>query len=114
LAVQTGSSEVTERSLRTIKKDFRGLGRVVDRAGLQAYFPLSIQWLGGILTSRKILLINTWLRSWCNQGNLGVFLYHGMVYLVPGLMAADESHLSQRGKQILAQELAGLFERVLN
>jgi len=37
-----------------------------------------------------------------------------MVYLVPGLMAADESHLSQRGKQILAQELAGLFERVLN
>jgi len=42
------------------------------------------------------------------------YFYHGAVYLAPGLMAADVSHLSQRGKRILAQELAGLFERALN
>jgi len=36
------------------------------------------------------------------------------VYLAPGLMAVDGSHLSQRGKQTLAQELAGLIGRTLN
>lgn len=36
------------------------------------------------------------------------------IYSVPGLMSAVVSHVSQRGKQILAQELAGLFERALN
>jgi len=42
------------------------------------------------------------------------FFKDGTVYSEPGLMAADGSHLSQRGKCILAQELAGLVERTLN
>ena len=46
----------------------------------------------------------------------GIYLFFdcGKVYLTPGLMAADGSHLSQRGKWTLAQELAGLIERTLN
>ena len=36
------------------------------------------------------------------------------VYYMPGLMAVDRSHLSLRGKRILAQELTGLVERALN
>lgn len=45
-----------------------------------------------------------------------IFIFFSLVgvYSVPGLMAADVSHLSQRGKQTLAQELSGLIERALN
>ena len=43
-----------------------------------------------------------------------LFIDNGVVYSVPVLMSADDSYLSQRGKWILAQELAGLIERVLN
>ena len=32
LIIQAGSDEIVEKSLRSIKKDFRGLGRVVDLA----------------------------------------------------------------------------------
>lgn len=46
----------------------------------------------------------------------GIYLFFdcGKVYLAPGLMVADGSHLSQRGKWILAQELPRLIERPLN
>jgi len=37
-----------------------------------------------------------------------------MAYMAPGLLASDRIHLSQRGKRVLAQELAGLIGRVLN
>jgi len=45
-----------------------------------------------------------------------IFIFFSLVgvYSVPGLMAADVSHLSQREKQTLAQELSGLIERALN
>jgi len=36
------------------------------------------------------------------------------IYLLPGLMSAVGFHVSQRGKRILAQELASLVERALN
>jgi len=39
------------------------------------------------------------------------FFDRGVVYSAAGLRSADGSHLSQRGKWILAQELAGLVER---
>ena len=42
------------------------------------------------------------------------FFDHGAVHSVPGLMSADGSLWSQRGKQTLAQVLAGLVERALN
>jgi len=36
------------------------------------------------------------------------------IYLFLGMMAADRTHLSPRGKRILAQELVRLIERSLN
>ncbi len=43
-----------------------------------------------------------------------VFFDHGAIYSARGVMAADVSSLSLRGKRILAEELAGLIERSLN
>jgi len=37
-----------------------------------------------------------------------------MAYMATGLLASDGIHLSQRGKQVFAQELAGLTDRALN
>ena len=96
LIVQAGSDDVANRSLRAIKNDFRGLGRLVDNA-----------------MTGKTHRINTWLRVWCKHKNLG-FFDHGAVYSAPGLRSADGDHLSQRGKWILAQELEGLVEKSLN
>ena len=73
----------------------------------------SIPSMMGILILTFMILINTWLRGWCKHKNLG-FFDHGAVYSAPGLRSADGYHLSQRGKRILAQELAGLAERSLN
>jgi len=38
LIIQAGSDEIAEKSLRSIKKDFRGLGQVVDGAGVRVVF----------------------------------------------------------------------------
>ena len=112
--VQAGSDEVTDRNLRTIKNDFRGLGRLVDGAGIQVVFAC-IPTVAGMDTvmTRKTHLINTWLKGWCKHKNFW-FFDHGVVYSAPGLRSANGYHLFQRGKQILAQELAGLVERALN
>ena len=113
LIVQAGSDDIDDRSLKAIKRDFRGLGRLVDGAGVQVVFS-SIPTLTGRGTerTRKAHLLNTWLRGWCLRRNLG-FFDHGAVYSAPGLMAVDGS-LSFRGKRILGQELAGLIDRALN
>lgn len=55
--------------------------------------------------SRKI---HTYMaESWYNHKNFGFFFDHKAVYSAPGLMSADGSRLSQRGKQILAQNWQG-------
>ena len=114
LIVQAGSDEVADRSLGTIKNDFRGLGRLVDGVGIQVVFA-GIPTVAGKdnAVSRKRHCIDTWLRGWCKRKNLR-FFDHEAVYSAPGLRSADGYHLSQRGKWILAQELAGLVERSLN
>jgi len=63
--------------------------------------------------SRKNQALNKCLKGWCHHRNFG-FFNHGVVYSAPGLIAADVFHLYLRGKWILAQELSGLIERVLN
>ena len=45
---------------------------------------------------------------------MGFFFDHGAIYLAPGMMAADESNLSLRGKSILTEEQAGLTEKSLD
>jgi len=62
---------------------------------------------------RKTHLINRWLRDRCHWWNFG-FFDHGKVYLAPDLLATDGVWLSERGKRILAQELAVLIKRALN
>jgi len=113
LIVQAGSDNIEERSLKTIKRDFRGLGRLVDGAGVQVVFS-SIPMVTGRGTDRtwKAHLIKPSLRGWYQHRNF-VFFDHEALYLAPSLMAADRS-LSLRGKWILGQELAGLIERALN
>ena len=114
MIVQANSDEDTDRSLRAIKNDFGGLGRLVDNAGIQVVFA-GIPTVAGKDNAmiRKTHCINTWLRGWCKHKNLR-FFDHGTVYSTPGLRSVDGYHLSQRGKQILAQELVGLIERALN
>jgi len=114
LVMQVGGDEIMERSRKAIKRDFRALGRFVEGSGAQVVFS-SIPSVAGKSTEsgRRTHLINSWLRDWCRQWNFG-FCDHGEVYMAPGLLATDGVQLSQRGKRILAHELAGLIERALN
>ncbi|GAB0199664.1 cAMP-dependent protein kinase inhibitor alpha [Grus japonensis] len=63
--------------------------------------------------NRRTRSINAWLHGWCQCHNFG-FFDNGAAYTAPGLMNPDGIHLSQRGKTIFAQELAGLIDRALN
>ena len=117
LIIQAGRDEIAEKSLRSIKKHFRGLGWVVDGAGVQVVFS-SVPSVAGKGTERiqKTHLLNKWLRGWCKHRNFVVFFFfdHRAIYSAPGMMAAGGSSLSLRGKRILAEELVGLIERSLN
>jgi len=114
LVMQAGGDEIVERSPKFIKRDFRALGQLVEGSGAQVVFS-SILSLAGNNSERgrKTHLINKWLRDWCHRWNF-VFFDHGEVYTAPGLLVTDGLQLSQRGKRILAHELAGLIERALN
>ncbi|XP_048824010.1 uncharacterized protein LOC125703493 [Lagopus muta] len=69
LVVQVGSDDTAKRSLRAIKNDFKGLGRVLDGAGMQVIFS-SIPSVAGKDSERikKALLINKWLREEKDHG----------------------------------------------
>lgn len=114
LIVQAGSDDIEERSLKTIKWDFRELGQLVDGVEVQVVFS-SIPTVAGRGTerTRRAHMINTWLRDWCQHRNFVFFFDRGALYSAPGLIAVDGS-LSLRGKRILRQELAALVERALN
>ena len=59
--------------------------------------------------SGKSQALKKWVEGWSRHRNFG-FFDHGAVSLAPGLMTADGSHPSLKGKRILAQELAGVIE----
>lgn len=79
LIVQPSSNEAAEKCLRTIKKDFKGLGQLVGRMDVQDVLS-SIHSISEKDTerSRKTVLINTLLRGWYNCKNFG-FFDHGMI-----------------------------------
>ena len=96
------------------KRDYRGLGHLNQGAGVQVIFcsipsgaVREMEW------AWKAQVMNNCLGGWCQGRNFG-FFDHGAVYLAPGLLSVHRTHLSQRVKQILAQEQAGLIERALN
>jgi len=112
--MQVGGDEIADRSPKAIKRGFRALGQQVEGSGAQVVFS-SFPSVAEKNTERdrKTHLINRWLRGWCRRWNFGFFDY-GEVYMALGLLATDGVQLSQRGKRILADELAGLIERALN
>ena len=97
-----------------MKRDFRALGKLVKGSGAQIVFS-SIPSAAGMDEEdyRRSQQMNLRLQDWCYQQGFG-FFNHGLVYRMPDLLALDGMHLSQRGKRILGQELAGLTERALN
>ena len=114
LVVQAGSDEVRDKGVRETKRVFRALGRQVKRSGAKVVFS-SIPPNAGEDEGRnkKSEQINIWLQAWCHMQNLG-FFDHGSVYMAPGLLTTDGVHLSQKGKRILAQKIAGLIDTAFN
>jgi len=111
LLFHVGSDKVAIIRPRAIKRGFRAL---VTGSGMQVVFPSILPVAGNDEgRNRKTQQINTTLRDWCHWQNLG-FFDHKSVYMMSGLLATDGAHLSQRGKRIFAQVLAGLTETAVN
>ncbi|XP_053823847.1 uncharacterized protein LOC128801764 isoform X1 [Vidua chalybeata] len=114
LILQAGSDEIEKRSVKVIKREFRALGQVVDRTGVQVVFcsvPLVAE--KNNERNRKTHFINKWLKGWCYRQNFG-FFDHGATFMAPALLESDGIHLSVKGRRFLAHELADLIERALN
>jgi len=89
LVMQVDGDEITERSPKAIKRDFRALGQLVEGSGEKVVF-FSIPSVAGKSTERgwKTHLINRWFRDWCHRWNFG-FFDHGEVYIAQGLLVTD-------------------------
>ena len=114
LVFQVGSNNITRRSPKAMKRDFRSLGKLIKGSGAQTVF-FSIPSVVGMDEEkyRRTQQMNLWLQDWCYRQGFG-FFNHGLVYMASDLLALGGKHLSQRGKRILGQELAGLIDRALN
>ncbi|GAB0208697.1 hypothetical protein GRJ2_003335400 [Grus japonensis] len=114
LLLHVGGDEAETRSTKAIKRDFRLLGQSLKDSGAQVILSslLPVEGSNGG-RNRRTQSINAWLRGCCQHHNFG-FFDNGTAYTAPGLMTSDGIHLSQRGKRIFAQELAGLIDRALN
>ena len=114
LLFQVGSDDLGRTSLRTLKKDFRALGRQVKSSGAQVVFSSIPPAIGnneglGIMGQR----INTWLRAWCARQGFGFFDL-GSVCKSLGWPAADRSGFSHWLRGLLRQELGRFIHRALN
>jgi len=95
LIVQVGSDEIAQRSLQAMKRDFRGLGQLVQGAGAQVIFCSTPSGaLKDMEWAWKAQVMNYWLRGWCRGRNFG-FFDHGAVYSAPGLLSVNGTQLSQ-------------------
>ncbi|GAB0208393.1 hypothetical protein GRJ2_003305000 [Grus japonensis] len=114
LLLHVGGDEAVTHNAKAIKRDFRVLGQSLKGSGAQVIFSSLLPVKGSnVGWNRWTQSINAWLRGWCQCHNFG-FFDNGVAYMAPGLMNPDGIHLSQRGKRIFAQELAGLIDRALN
>lgn len=64
LIVQSGSNEAAERSLRAVRSIFRALGQLADGARVQVAFSSIPSMVVRHTKTRKMHLINMWLRGW--------------------------------------------------
>ena len=95
LIIQVGSDEIAQRSLQAMKRDFRGLGQLVQGAGAQVIFCSTPSGaLKDMEWAWKAQVMNYWLRGWCRGRNFG-FFDHGAVYSAPGLLSVNGTQLSQ-------------------
>ena len=70
-----------------MKKDFRGLGRLVQGAGAQVIFcSMPSGAVRDMERAWNAQLMSNWLRGWCQARNFG-FFDHGAVYSVPDLLS---------------------------
>ncbi|GAB0205185.1 hypothetical protein GRJ2_002984100 [Grus japonensis] len=114
LLLHVGGDEAETCTMKAIKRDIRLLGQSLKDSGAQVIFSSLLPVEGSnVGRNRRAQSINAWLRGWCQRHNFG-FFDNGAAYTAPGLMNPDGIHLSQRGKRIFAQELAGFIERALN
>lgn len=104
LVVPPGSDKIAER--RQSKETIRALGQLVEGTGAQVVISLVHPVTLNNIDKELICQVNGWVSCWCQQKNLG-FVDNGRIYLIP-LLTSYEMHLSQRGKGVLAQELAWL------
>ena len=84
LLCHVGANEVTVRSPRAIKREFKALARLLKASGIQVVFSSVLPVLG-IDTKRQIQLINTWLWGWCHNQKSGGF-DHEITCTTPGLL----------------------------
>ena len=114
LFFQVGSDDLGRTSLRTLKKDFRALGRQVKGSGAQVVFS-SIPPVIGNDEGLNMMgqRINTWLRAWCAWQGFGFFDLCS-VCMRPGLLATNRSSFSHQWKGVLRWELGRFIHRALN
>lgn len=115
LVVKFGSDKVVEKSLRAIQWEFRALGLLVEGVRAQDLFSLILS----VAEKNTERSRKTHLRSWCHWRNFGDFFFnfffpHGVFYSALDLLVTDGVYMSQRGKRIVAHDLAQLIERPLN
>ena len=114
LLFQVGSDDLGRTSLRTLKKDFRALGRQVKGSGAQVVFS-SIPPAIGNNEGRDMMgqQTNTWLRAWCARQGFGFFDL-GSVCKRLGQSAADRSGFCHQSRGVLRRELGRFIQRALN
>ena len=66
LIVQVGSDETVQRSLQTMKRDFGGLGHLVQGTGAQVIMcSIPSGAMRDMEQAWKAQVMNKWLRGWC-------------------------------------------------
>lgn len=102
----------SSRAVHSINRDSRALGQLVDGSGTQVVISLILSVTRNYIgRNRQIHQVNG-SEAGVSKKMLG-FFECGMIYSIPGLLTPDRISLSQKGKGVLAQELAGLFDRTL-
>ena len=83
LVFQVGRHDITRRRPKSMKRDFRALGKLIKGSGTQTAFS-SIPSVVGMDEEeyRRSQQMNLWLQDCCYRQGFG-FFNHGLVYRTP-------------------------------